>query len=89
MSSFYKAIQEHLREIGNNSFIYPKTIRLQDDPDEMNTRKVYSWLYENISTPLKNYNFIKPKYNQSQKERYEEIVIEGLKRYNVEKMKLF
>ena len=89
MSSFYKAIQEHLREIENNSFIYPKTIRLQDDPDEMNTRKVYSWLYENISTPLKNYNFIKPKYNQSQKERYEEIVIEGLKRYNVEKMKLF
>lgn len=89
MNTLYKSIQNHLKEIETSSYVYPKNIRLQDDPDEINIRKVYSWLYENISKPLRNYHFIAPKSNQSQKERYEEIIIDALRKYNIVKMKLF
>ena len=84
MSSFYCSIQSHLKRIGNSYFKYPKTIFHHDDIDEIDIKKAYSWLYQNITIPLKNYYFIKPKTSQSQEQRYEEIIIDALKGYNIE-----
>lgn len=88
MSSFYSSIQSHLKRIGYSYYQYPKTISQHPktifhlkDADEI-IKKAYSWLYQNITTPLKNSSFIKPKPNQSQEQRYEEIIIEALRGNN-------
>lgn len=88
MSSFYNSIQSHLKKIGNRYYQYPKTIHQypktifhHNDADEIKIKEAYSWLYQNITTPLRNSSFVEPKTNQSQEQRYEEIIIEALKGY--------
>lgn len=82
MKSLYDSVQKHLLEIKSGKVKYTKSIWLPDDPDEMEVKNVYYWIYETISKPLSNYYYIRPSFNQTQKERYEEIIIDSISRYN-------
>ena len=89
MQSIYQSIKKHYLNIYSGEFVYNRTMWIPDDLDEIRIKDVYYWIYETISRPLSNIYFVRPSFGQTQAERYEEILIDSINRFNNSSIEVF